>query len=261
MQQISFALALVIGVSSAGAIERGAVQATPGASVSPADRLVSFDADVLQARRLMRRACGLAQQLAASAVPDTAKREEAIRLIGDMKRQWAGIQTEYSSAPPPAYAKDRSFASRLNSIDESMVQMIALLRADEPMKAAKTACGGACARFVAMHEENGLTYALDRIYHLRMRTRVAIAAGQIGGPDHLRDIMPDLLYLRDRVVLAPCPTMGDAARCTQYQAAVRDVSTTLDDLAGCIVRSDSERTLEILGELLAKVNHAYGLAM
>jgi len=262
VKQIIIVLAFLAGGMSSSAIadQQNTMPTTPAAFTSPANELAVFDGDVLRARRLMRRACGIAQELAARSTPDTANRAEAIRLTAEVRRQWVGIQTKYASAPPAAYAGDHGFASRLASIDDAMVQMTSLLAANEPMKAAK-ACGGACAAFVAMHEENGFVYALDRIYHLRMKARTAIAAGKIGGPENLRDIVPELLYLRDRVVLAPCPSLGDTARCGEYRAAVRDLSVALDELAECVVRSDRERLTAVLDGLLATVQRAYGLAM
>ncbi|HNZ39122.1 MAG TPA: hypothetical protein PK251_11945 [Candidatus Latescibacteria bacterium] len=230
-------------------------------AASPPPDLAAFDSEVIQARRLMRRACGIAQELAAAQAPDTAKRAEATRYINETRSQWAAIQAKYANAPPAAYAGDRTFASRLASVDASMAQMISLLAANQPMAAARQACGGACATLVAMHEENGLVYALDRLFHLRRTAMTTIAAGKTGGPGAIRELVPELLHQRDRVLLAPCPNLTDAARCAEYRAALKEMSAAIDDLAARTVAGDREGTVEILNGLLAKINRTYGLAM
>jgi len=238
--------------SSVAAVER---------APSPPQDLATFDSEVIQARRLMRRACGIAQELAAAQAPDTAKRAEAIRLINEMRGQWAAIQAKYANTPPAAYAGDRTFPNRLASVDASMAQMISLLTANQPMAAAKQACGGACGTLVAMHEENGLVYALDRLFHLRKTAMTTVAAGKIGGPGAIRELVPELLHQRDRVFLAPCPNPTDTARCAEYRAALREMSTAIDDLATRTVAGDREGVVETLNGLLARINRAYGLAM
>jgi hypothetical protein len=123
------------------------------------------------------------------------------------------------------------------------------------------ACGHACGLFVNMHEENNLAYAMDRLFQLRRTAKTVVAAGKIGGSAAMRELVPELLHQRNRVLLAPCPCPGDSERCRSYRDSVKTMSALLDDLAVGVGNDNSEQTKRCLAGLLSAINKAYGLAI
>jgi ribosomal protein S30 len=229
------------------------------ASVLPS--LGQFDSDVAQCRRQMRKYCAIAQQIMER--PGGSKDDEcseALSYIREVRKQWPLIQTKYQDNRPQEYANDSKFKSRLTDIANAMQDMESHLE-NRRAKQSLLSCAFACDLFVQMHKQNGLVYALDRIYQLRKVAKTAIIAGKNKGLAGVSVILPDLLYYRNQVILAPCPWPEDAEKCKLCQDAVKKLSSMLDDLALCVQRGEKKKMMEVLKVLLETVNEAYGAAL
>ena len=180
--------------------------------------------------------------------------------LKEAQSQWAAIRAKYQNNPPMEYARDGRFNVRLTEIAEAMEDMVAHLEAGRAKRSFQ-ACGFGCGLFVSLHEENGLTYALDKLFHLRKSLKTAVAVNKSVGLDGLKSVLPDLMIQRNRALMAPCPCPDDAQRCQEYQAALKVVSSRLDDLAVAVNRDDAETATRILDGLLDSCNNAYGLAL
>ena len=223
--------------------------------------LGQFDSDVAQCRRQMRKYCAIAQQMMEK--PDENKDQqqaEALEYLRDARKQWAVIQAKYQDNRPPEYANDSKFKVRMADIDNAMQEMENHLEAGRA-KQSFLSCGFGCGLFVQMHEENGLIYALDRIFHLRKAAKTAITAGKNKGVSGVSVLLPDLLYHRNQIILAPCPWPQDAQKCKLYQDMVKKMSSMLDDLAICVQKGEQDKMMDLLRVLLPTVNEAYGAAL
>jgi hypothetical protein len=223
--------------------------------------LGQFDSDVAQCRRQMRKYCAIAQQIMEQPGENKGQQEaDALEYLRDARKQWAVIQAKYQDNRPPEYANDSKFKVRLADIDNAMQEMENHLVAGRA-KQSFLSCGFGCSLFVQMHEENGLIYALDRIFNLRKVAKTAIAAGKIKGCSGVSVLLPDLLHNRNQVILASCPWPEDAEKCKLYQDAVKKLSSTLDDLALCVQKGEKSKMMDVLKGLLETVNQAYGAAL
>jgi len=250
---------LVVGAIGLALLSPTAAKAaeTP-APAHPA--LKEFDSDVTRCRREMRVYCAIAQELMAAKELVPEKQEEAMKHLKEAQSQWAAIRAKYQGNSPMEYARDGRFKVRLVEITEAMDDMAAHLEAGRAKRSFQ-ACGFGCGLFVSLHEENGLTYALDKLFHLRKSLKTAVAVNKSVGLDGLKSVLPDLMIQRNRALMAPCPCPDDAQRCQEYQAALKVVSSRLDDLAVAVNRNDAETATRILDGVLESCNKAYGLAL
>jgi ribosomal protein S30 len=229
------------------------------ASVSPS--LGQFDSDVARCRRQMRKYCAIAQQMMEQPGENKDQLQaDALEYLRDARKQWAVIQAKYQDNKPPEYANDSKFKVRLADIANSMQEMESHLEAGRA-KQSFISCGFGCGLFVQMHEENGLVYALDRIFHLRKAAKTATVAGKNKGIGGVSVLLPDLLYHRNQIILAPCPWPQDSEKCKLYQDAVKKLSSTLDDLALSVQKGEKDKMMDVLKGLLETVNKAYGSAL
>lgn len=231
--------------------------------ISPATArpsLEQFDQDMARSRREMRQYCGLVQLLMQQQTPAPRQQQEALTHLREARSLWKAVRSTYAVNPPAAYAADPRFGQRLADIEGAIEEMESHLAAGR-FKESFRACGFGCGLFVQLHEENGLVYALDRLFHLRKVTKAAIAAGSTGGPAAVSPLLPDLLYYRNSVVLAPCPWPEDQAQCDAYRESVAPLSAFLDGLGQSVTAGDGEQTAKRLGALMAILNKAYGAAL
>ena len=222
--------------------------------------LEQFDQEVARSRREMRQYCGLDQLLMKQQTPDPGQQQEALDHLRQAHSLWVAVRSAYASNPPAAYAADPHFAQRLAAIEGAMGEMEIHLAAGQYGKSLH-ACGFGCGLFVQLHEENGLVYSLDRLFHLRKVAKSAITAGGTGGPVAVRPLLPDLLHYRNSAVLAPCPWPGNRVKCDAYREAFAQLSTLLDNLGRSVAAPDSAQTAELLGTLMPALNKAYGAAL
>jgi hypothetical protein len=222
--------------------------------------LKTFDEDVAQSRRQMRAYCAIAQELMTAKVSDPVKQEVAIKYLKEAQTLWGAVRQKYQDNPPMEYSRDTKFKVRLAEISDAMDDMLAHLEAGRAKRSFQT-CGFACGLFVSMHEENGLDYALDRLFHLRKTIKTAVELSETAGLSGIAKMVPDLLQKRDNVFLAPCPWPDDAKRCQEYLTALKSLSANLDDFAIAVNKDDNEKALKILNDLLVLCNTAYGSAL
>jgi len=222
--------------------------------------LAQFDDEVAQCRRLLRQYCAITLNLMTQKNPSDKLRDEALGYLRDAKARWVAIRAKYQDLPPAEYRADREFKGRLTDILDAFGDMETHLLAGRAKRSSQ-ACGFACGLFVAMHEQNNLVYALDRLYHLRNLTKTAIAATQAGGPASLREILPELMHRRDRVLLAPCPWPDDQDRANAYENSLRRLSATVDQIAINLGGREQQNPSKNLRELLDAIQEAYVMAL
>lgn len=231
---------------------------TSQADTKASAELKNFDNMVLQSRQEMRKYCAIVQELIKQEA--SQKQAKGLEHIRQSLALWEKVQQKFQSQPPVEYQQDEKFNSRLDAIHQGIQNMEKQL-ADGKFKEALQVCGATCGLFVTMHEENGLVYAADRIFHLRKLAKKMIDEAQKTGLNPVKDLLGDLLKLRDNVFLAPCPAPDDEARCKNYQTALKTLSAQLDDLAISMVNGNQAAAENILKNLMAAINLAYGIAL
>jgi len=123
------------------------------------------------------------------------------------------------------------------------------------------ACGFACGLFVHLHEQNGLDYALDRLFHLRKTGKTAAALFKVKGLDAVRPLVLKMLKQRDEVLMSPLPWREGDVRNAEYLAAVKSLSLSLDDMAMAVATGNSAKVGELLSNLTSIINKPYGIAL
>lgn len=254
MVQLFSVIILILVIASIAPLLAQTSQAETKASAE----LKNFDNMVLQSRQEMRKYCAIVQELIKQA--DDQKQAKGLEHIRQSLSLWENVQQKYQSQPPAQYQQDKSFSSRLAAIRQGIVDMEKQL-ADGKFKDALQACSMTCGLFVKMHEENNLVYAADRLFHLRKLAKKMIDEEQKSGLNPVKDMLGDLLKLRDNVLLAPCPAPEDPARCQNYLSAMKTLSSQLDELAISVVNGNQAAAENILKNLMAAINQAYGIAL
>lgn len=222
--------------------------------------LPQFDEAVAGSRRVMRQYCGIAQEMAAAGQTSPVQQERALTLLREARGQWRAIHDRYSKLPPPEYARDTDFPNRLQDIANAMDDMERALAAGQPRWSSR-ACGYGCSLFVAMHEENGLDYALDRLFHLRKDIKAVQVLMGTQGLQAVRGRISGLLQKRDAVLSAPPPFPPADPRRASYDSSVDDVSRALNDLARVAASGDADAVKKALGDCGVLVNKPYGMAL
>ena len=235
-------------------------EGAPEISLKETVSLAKFDKEVLRCRREMRQYCAIVQQLMTAGSADPEQAEKALRFLIAAKEQWQVIRKTYEVNPPVPYVADSKFKSRLADVADAFEDMESHLQAGRARRSFQ-ACGFACGLFGAMHEENGLIYAVDRLFALRKTLKTLTALEKAEKPEAVRSVLPDLLQHRNRALLAPCPSPEDLERCEQYRTAVKALSSALDDLAIAVARGDAKAIPSLLDHVAARLNTAYGIAL
>jgi len=232
----------------------------PAADRPAPPSLAAFDDEVGAFRRVVRQYCAIVQDMAKEKDLDAAKQAQGLTLLANARKQWAGIQKTYAGNPPAEYAADAQFKARLQDMSNALEDMEKALAAGQPRRS-MLACGYGCGLFVTMHEENGLIYALDRLFHLRKTIKTAGSVFKVRGLDGVRPLLPALARQRDEVFLAPLPWPAGDGRNAEYAAAVRELSAELDDLAAAVISGDAAKAGDLLNGMTTLVNKPYGLAL
>ena len=227
---------------------------------APQPSLAKFDEDVAACRRVIRQYCAIVQDMMKEKELDAAKQEQGLALLADARGQWAEIQKTYAENPPAEYAGYKAFRARLQDVANSAEDMEKALAAGDPRRS-MLACGYGCGLFVGLHEDNGLSYALDKLFHLRKTGKTAESVFNSRGMDAARPLLPVLLRQRDDVLLAPLPWPEGDARNEAYLDGVRVLSAELDRLALAAARGDAPTVGAILGQITPLVNKPYGIAL
>lgn len=241
---------LILVLSAAGAFAQEAAVPT----------LSEYDAEVAAYRHLMRECCAVVQDMMNDREVDAAKQERGLALLSELRDRWAALRSRFESNPPAEYAGYKAFKVRLRDITDATEAMETALAAGFPRRS-MLACGSGCGLFVAMHEENGMEYALDKLFHLRKAGKTARSVFKSKGLEAVRPLLPELLKLRDEAVLASPPSPRGDFRNDDYMAGIRDLSVAMDEMALAAATGDAEKVGAILGKLTSLVNKPYGLAL
>jgi len=228
------------------------------AQTSP--ELLRFDEEAAQCRRVVREYCAIVQEMMKVPQVNETQRDQGLTLLRNAREQWNVIAQKWGSNPPSEYASDASFKARLQDFSDALEDMENTLAAGHPRRSFM-ACGYGCGLFVTMHEQNGLAYALDALYHLRKTAKTMAAAVKSGGVEKAREMAPALMEQRNRVFLSPAPWPETDARSKPYSESIRDLSQKIDELAVSVAAADSNRISAILKELLESLNRSYTLAL
>jgi len=227
-------------------------------SANSSATLVSFDDSIRESRIEMRKYCAITQELMKN--PDGEKMELALKHIRNARALWEKVQKDYQENPPLEYQKDSLFKSRLSEIHGKMQEMENELLKDSPQESFK-ACSYACGLFVKMHEENGLVYIVDRLYHLRKFTKTLKTAVASRGLPAAQEMLPALLYQRDRVLLTAYPDFYGLNKQEEFQSALKSMSALVDDVVISTVKTEHQELESALNELIFQINKAYALAL
>jgi hypothetical protein len=112
-----------------------------------------------------------------------------------------------------------------------------------------------------MHEDNGLDYALDKLFYLRKDLKTVQALMSTKGLSAVRGRIGSLLAKRDAVLAAPPHFAASDSRRPAYENAVHDLSRALDDLALALAAGDMSRVEKSLAQCTVLANNAYGMAL
>ncbi|MCM8769824.1 MAG: hypothetical protein NC911_09220, partial [Candidatus Omnitrophica bacterium] len=110
-------------------------------------------------------------------------------------------------------------------------------------------------------EENNLQYALDRLFDLRKTLKSMIQVNKNVGLNGVKTFVLEIMELRNKLLLAPCPQPENFLLCEEYRTAVQKLSGQVDELALCLSRNQPEKISLIVNGLLELVNLAYSLAL
>ena len=217
-----------------------------------------FDRDVAAMRREMKQFCAYAQQLAAPGANDETKRQAASKHLGDALDRWNSVVETYRNNPPAEYATDGQFKQRLEDVKVFLQDMNRHFAAGD-MRHSFMTCGYICGLFVAMHEENGLNYALDRLFHLRKSVKTIMAVEKkIGATATVQQFGADLTRQQSMVVQAPNPFPSDDPRREKFQTSVQSISAIL---ARMTTQSGSQESPSITADLMKAINTSYDMAL
>ncbi|MCR4438722.1 MAG: hypothetical protein NUW13_06725 [candidate division KSB1 bacterium] len=191
---------------------------------------------------------------------DAQKQAAGLQHIRQSMVLWEKVRQNFQNNPPEEYRQDEKFSSRLLDIYQGMQNMERQL-ADGDFNEALQTCSKTCGLFVRMHEENGLICAADRLFHLRKQAKKMVDEAQQSDIEPLKEMIGELLKLRDNVLCAPCPAPEDSLRCQNYREALKTLSAQIDELTIQLVNGKHIEAQAALKSLLAAINLAYGIAL
>ncbi len=222
--------------------------------------LAQFDEDVAQCRRVVRDYCAIVQQMMQEPQLNQPEQEKGLDLLRDARAQWIRIQEQYKSNPPREYAADAQFKARLQDFANALEDMEKALADGQPRRSLM-ACGFGCGLLVSMHEENGLTYALDTLFHLRKAAKSIQALMKTRGLDGVRPMIPVLAQKLALALRTPEPWPERDQRMKPYREAMSDLSEGLDELTAAVAARDAEKVSALLSQLTNLINRPYALAL
>jgi hypothetical protein len=227
---------------------------------APSKNLLAFDEEVAQCRRVVREYCAIVQEMMSEEQLDESKQTKGIELLQQTRMNWDGLIKKWGDNPPPEYSSDHSFKTRLVDFSEALEDMERTLSEGSAHRSFKS-CSYGCGLFVTMHEQNGISCALDALYHFRKAAKTAGALLKSNDVDKVNPMLENIMHLRDAVLVAPAPWQEGDQRLAPYYEAVKKSSSLLDDFALAIADKDLDSAKKALKELLVFINEAYGLAL
>jgi hypothetical protein len=222
--------------------------------------LAMFDEDVAQCRRVVREYCAIVRDMMKEKELDPVKQERGIALVQQARQRWIGVISKWGENPPAEYASDPVFRARLRDFANALEDMEGSLSSGDTRRSFM-ACGFGCGLFVAMHEQNGISYALDALFHLRKSVNTAGTIVKAQNLEKVRPLLIDVMRMRDRVLTAPAPWPRGDERLIPYYEAVRQLSRKLDEWVLAVDANDLQASLAAHSELFVQINKAYGLVL
>lgn len=222
--------------------------------------LNDFDNDVAICRRIVRQYCAIMQQMMSSAKLDQTQQSDGLKFLAEAIKKWTDIQSKYASNPPQEYARDKLFDARLRDFGNALEDMQRSL-SNGDVRRSFLACSFGCMLLVKMHENNGLNYALDKLFHLRADMKITQSVMSTQGLEGMRARLPGLLRKRDAVFFAPPPFLPDNEKYNTYFASLEELSREMDRLALAVVEQNTKEVEKILANGLILVNKSYGIAL
>lgn len=208
--------------------------------------LIDFDEQVLSARQHMRSYCALIQQVMKT--NDEMAAQKALKEVQQAGMLWNKLQKQFAQNPPPEYAADAQFTERLKTMQLLFDEMAVNVQ-NKKYAMAFHNCAYACGLFVKMHEENGLVYVSDRLFHLRKTLKSAQALHAAG--HSLLNELPEIQRLRDRVYLAPLPPNST------FSMVLDDLSKKINHLVLQVSNDNKPEINQLLTDLLKQINDLY----
>ncbi|MCM8822379.1 MAG: hypothetical protein NC831_06150 [Candidatus Omnitrophica bacterium] len=218
--------------------------------------LISFEEDVAKCRRSLRQYCAIVQK----SDIDNKQRQQALEFIKEARKLWENIQSKYGTNPPAEYQKDTSFKFRLIDIANAIDDMEKSLT-DGDSRRSFMSCAYGCGLFVKMHQENGLVYAIDKLYAMRQTAKIAESILRTKGKDGVRGTISALMNQRDELLLTPYPFSKDSSQREKYINAIRKLSELIDEIALSVNEKDEDELAKIISTLVPCINIAYEIAL
>lgn len=226
-------------------------------SLYGSEPLQNFDNAVRQSRVEMRQYCALVQELQKH--NDSQQKTAAVEYINKSIKYWQKVNA-FSKNPPVEYGNDTRFAERLAQISTKLEIMKNKLMADQ-FQESFDACAEACQLFVTMHEENGLDYALDKLFHLRKAVKKLQKDLTQNDLSVIKKDIHAIQQKRNEVFLTDLYLTPGLAENREYLSCLTQISTAIDELAFDFSnRSDPELQKKVVS-LLTILNKAYALAI
>ncbi|NCB40633.1 MAG: hypothetical protein EOM80_17875 [Erysipelotrichia bacterium] len=222
--------------------------------------LAKYDEDAAETRRVVREYCAIVQEMMTEKFADPQKQKNGLSLLHQAQNSWNKFMIKWADKRPLEYAADKSYKARLQDFKNALEDMEKTLATGDARRSFN-ACGYGCGIFVTMHEQNGLKYALDTLFHLRKAAKTIGAVMKSKRVDKVRELLNNTMTLRDKVLTAPAPWQGDDERIMPYYEAVRQVSRQLDEMVLAINADNIEAAVEPHKMMLTEINKAYGLAL
>lgn len=222
--------------------------------------LTEYDEDAAVTRRVVREYCAIVQEMMAEKSVDPQKKKNGLRLLHQAQNLWNEFIAKWAEKPPVEYSTDKPYKARLQDFKNSLEDREKALAAGDARRSFN-ACSYGCGLFVTMHEQNGIKYALDALFHLRKSAKTIGAVMKTKNKDKVRELLDNTMTLRNNVLAAPSPWPTDDKRIVPYYEAVRQLSRQLDEMVLAINADNLEAAIEPHNKMLTEINKAYGLAL
>jgi hypothetical protein len=225
--------------------------------------LQKFDSDVLKTQIELQKSCLVTQKILEGKMSakkvGTATKYSNKHLALALKN-WITVKENYKKAIPEQYRNDSLFIQRIKLIESSISQMQKQSAQNDYGASVKT-CGGIDDLLVKMHEDNGLNYAIDKLYHLQKAAKVLLVKSNLVSIDSLSILIRPVLDARNSVISSSCPYATDTYKCDCYSAQLDTLSNSIDALAQAVTIRNEMKIKASIQELPLVLEKAYSAAL
>lgn len=238
-----------------------AVNAFAGEEMST---LQQFDFDVVKTRIEMRKFCKITQNLSSNNSMTAKERAQAAKLadkhIAVALKNWGAVKGKYQKSIPEQYRNDSMFVQKLGNI-ETMISQMRQHAAEAHFESALKTSADACDQFVQMHEENGLHYAIDKLFYLRNAVKGLMVKADSVSIDSMAVLIRPLIDIRNNMTTVACPYPTSKEKCLCYSARIDKLSKSMDDIALAITVRNVKNMKESIHQLPSILDEAYDAAL